>query len=1103
MRQTLAVLGVLLSAAQPGGALLADSPAGIDFFERKIRPVLIEHCYKCHSRSAKKIKGGLRLDSRDALRKGGESGPALVPGNEKDSLLLKALRHEEPRMPPAGKLPEAVIADFARWIRMGAPDPRSEAVAAAKTGTLSRDWWSLQPVRRTAVPPVKDTAWARTPIDRFILARLEQQGLTPAKDAERRVVLRRLTFALTGLPPTPEEVATFEADSSPDAVGKLVDRLLASPHFGERWARHWMDLVCYSESHGIEHDPLLPHAWRYRDYLIRAFNDDVPYDRFVKEHVAGDLLAPRWNRSLGINEAPIGTTFFRFVELYPTPVDVKNEEMNVLEIEIDTFGKTFQGLTLACARCHDHKFDPISARDYHALYGIFASARLTMRHLDDPARLHAHDAELGQLKKELRRQLASLWQTQLGDWPGLIPQAIARGIETRKPVSKAKEDKTATPEPKTELERWSLALQKAADQPAHPLYPLAILARDKATSAPGLADRWRQLAAADKKHRDYQQSLRKSHVVFADFTNGATDWHVQGQSLAQSCPPGDFAVNAIGPDILTGIYPRGRYSHLLSDKHGGALRSPNFILSKRYVSALVCGTNGARLRLVIENFPGDELLFESVMPRLKNAELRWVTLPVRDRWDGRRAYLEVIPRDEMTYAGRVMDASKVGSDGRSGVGIRQVVLHDSQAPELVSPLSGDFWDVEPTLPVIAARFSDLVGKAIVAWASETCTDEQAVLLDGLVRAGVLTNRTPSDGPVNKSLAEFRTVEARVNVPQRIPAMVEDEGFDVPYFPRGNYLFAKDIVPRRYLEVLDSKPYSLTSRQSGRRQLAEEIASPHNPLTARVMVNRLWQHLFGAGLVRSVDNFGKLGELPSHPELLDWLATEFMEHGWSIKHMLRLMATSRVLQLASEPSNTAREMDPDNRLLSHASLRRLDAESIRDALLHVSGRLDRTPYGLGVPLPAAPFKDFYLPISGPLDGKGRRSVYLEVRRNFLSPFSLTFDQPRPISSTGQRSLTNVPAQALALQNDPFVAEQAKLFARRVLETAGLSPEERVTAMYRLALGRAPTAEENSRALEFLREQSVTRGEPGQWQSDLRGWEDLAHAVFNFKEFIYFR
>src|SRR5262245_12449329 len=371
----------------------ADDP-GVDFFEKKVRPVLVEHCYKCHSAEAKKPKGGLLLDSRHGLRQGRHAGPARVPGKPNDSRLVKAVRYQDEalKMPPKGKLPDAVIADLEAWVTMGAPDPRDKPSSATTAATWEemlrtrRQWWSLQPVRKSDVPAVRDVAWPDGPVDRFLLAKLEEAGLTPAEPADRRTLVRRLSLVLTGLPPTPEEVEAFVRDESPTAYEQLVDRLLASPHFGERWARHWMDVVRFSETHGNEWNYEVHHAWRYRDYLIRAFNEDVPYDQLVREHLAGDLLPrPRWNRAEQFNESVIGTAFYRFGEAnHDDCIALRQIGFDLADNQLDTLTKAFQATTVACARCHDHKLDAISTRDYHGLLGILRSSRLVSHTIDAP-----------------------------------------------------------------------------------------------------------------------------------------------------------------------------------------------------------------------------------------------------------------------------------------------------------------------------------------------------------------------------------------------------------------------------------------------------------------------------------------------------------------------------------------------------------------------------------------------------------------------------------------------------------------------------------------------------------------------------------------------
>ncbi len=411
----------LLAAGAASAAPLP--PEQAEFFEQKIRPVLSSECTDCHD--AKKQKGGLRLDFRDGWKKGGDSGDAIVPGEPAKSLLIKSIRHADPdlKMPDKRpKLSDAVIADFEKWITLGAPDPRDEppkAAAAVPWENLLADrktWWSLQPIRKTEPPAVKNIAWSAHPVDHFLLAEIEKRGLKPAADADPRVIIRRLTFALTGLPPSPEEVDAFVDTAAHDmksAIGEAADRLLASPRFGERWARHWMDLVRYAETHGSEGDPEIPEAWRYRDYLIRAINADVPVDQLIREHVAGDLLPnPRMNRDDQFNESILGTAHLRFVEHGFQPVDTRDEQVKVTDSQIDVAMKAFQGLTVSCARCHDHKFDAISQRDYYALAGIFESSRPAMVAIDPPELLAKNKGELTALKKQIHIALAEAWKDE-------------------------------------------------------------------------------------------------------------------------------------------------------------------------------------------------------------------------------------------------------------------------------------------------------------------------------------------------------------------------------------------------------------------------------------------------------------------------------------------------------------------------------------------------------------------------------------------------------------------------------------------------------------------------------------------------------------------
>jgi mono/diheme cytochrome c family protein len=1030
-----------------------------DFFERKIRPVLVEQCYECHGEA--KQKGGLRLDSSAGWQKGGDSGSTVVPGKPDGSLLIKSLQHTDAdlKMPRnAPKLDDRIIADFVSWVRMGAPDPREQPVAKAaekarpwsETLAERKQWWCFQPVKNPAPPKVKNRAWSDHTVDRFILAKLEERGLQPASAANSHTLIRRLSFSLTGLPPTPEEAAAFVAESvrnPQSAIRNATDRLLASSAFGERWGRHWMDLVRYAETYGSEHDYLNPFAWRYRDYLIRAFNADLPYDRFVQEQIAGDLLEPRWNKAHGVNESLLGTAWHRMIESYASPVDVKREEVTVIDWQIEALGKTFLGLTINCARCHDHKFDAISDEDFYALYGVFASTRPVMTILDESKKLTANDAELARLKGELGTALTARWRNDLQ------PAAL------------------------------DAALRREGTNSLKPLRELAV--------APDFANAWSALR--EKQSKALTDNSR--FTIFADFTRGDLGgWRVSGPGLPLKPLPSGTLSLASSNSIVRAIQPAGYFSDAVSPRHGGTLRSPDFIIEKNAVSVLASGVGKARLRLVIENFQNDLLLFKGINPDLDSPAPRWFTLRIKEQWLGRRARVELMTRDDKTCVGHTMDQTKwEKTDGSSAFGIQRVVFHDGSPPSLPSPFPGALWNIEPkSWSEFTEHFSRVAQTSLNAWNVRRASDEDMRLLQALLEGGVLANQTASDPTVAALAAKFRDLENAIPIPTRAPGVVEDSfSYDSGFFPRGDHLKPEGTVRRRFLEAISGRP--LGQADSGRLALARELTRRDNPLVARVMVNRVWQQLFGRGLVPTPDNFGKMGELPTHPELLDHLATKFMADGWSVKKLIRYLVTSRAWQLAAEPPARADEIDPGNNLLSHAHVRRLDAESIRDALLAVGGNLKSGHTGPGV-------RVFYRtqidpdkqPPPGPVDGGGVRSVYLEARRLFPSEFLAAFDAPKPNILTGRRSETNVPGQSLALLNDPFVQHQAKLFAERTA-LPGATNEQRIRQMYQLAFARQPSGAELARAFAFVHE--VSEG------SD--PWRDLAHAIFNMKEFIYLR
>jgi hypothetical protein len=799
---------VALWAALPAAAAGAEDAAAAKFFEERIRPVLVEHCRPCHG--PQKHRGGLRLDSREAVLRGGDSGVVVRPGQPDESLLIRAVRHgERLQMPPKKKLPPRAIADLAAWVRMGLPWPGSTVVAKAPSApSKDADFWAFRPPVQPPLPAVRDAAWPSAAVDRFVLAALETKGLRPAAQADKRTLLRRVTFDLTGLPPTPEEVELFARDDAPDAFSRVVERLLASPGYGEKWGRHWLDVARYADSNGMDENLAQANAWRYRDWVIRAFNHDMPYDQFVREQIAGDRL-PATDRTAE-HDHLIATGFLSLGPKMLAEDDPVKMEMDIIDEQVDTIGRTFLGMTLGCARCHDHKFDPITMADYYALAGIFKSTR-TMEHC----------------------------------------RVVARWFE--RPL--------LTPDLECRL----------------------------------------------KEHDDRIARFRT-------------------------------AIDQL--------------SRAAKDKLAGA-------------------------------------------------------------------------------AGK--GASKPAAD-----------------PEAAFPAET---------------------KAALA----------------------------------KLRAELTALEkSRPDVP-RTMAVTEGTAADLCIHLRGNHLTLGREVPRRFPEVMrHGETQPLARKQSGRLELAQWLTQPGHPLTARVLVNRVWHWHFGQGIVRSTDNFGNLGDRPDNQPLLDWLAVEFVHRGWSIKELHRLIVLSQTYQMSGSRDDRAALIDPDNRLLSYFPRRRLEAEELRDALLAVSGRLDRILYGSLLQTPNFQYVASTFSVNSTNYATNRRSVYLPVVRSALyDPFQV-FDFPDPSTANGQRVSTTVAAQALFLMNGELVREQTRHMAAGLLARGDPDEVARVAAAYQSVFGRAPSGAEISRALDF------TRRLEAQWAVEkvadagerrLRAWQGLCRVLVSTNEFLY--
>jgi hypothetical protein len=1085
---TLAVAAVLSAPLFVTGSEGKPDPTGVEFFERNVRPVLVANCYPCHS-SGKKRRGNLLLDNRAGLLKGGDTGSALVPRQPDKSLIIKAISYtDDLRMPPRSKLSQQQIDDLTAWVRMGAPWPDSGRII---TGPEKFDFekrrrhWSFQQVRSSLPPVVKGASWVRTPIDRFLLARLDARGLTPAPEADRRTLLRRTMYDLTGLPPTPSEIAAFLDDHSPNAYERLVDRLLASPAYGERWGRHWLDLVRFGETCGHEFDVDIPDAWRYRDHVIRAFNDDVPYDRMVQEHIAGDLLpSPRRNPLDRTNESILATGFWFLGESTHSPVDVRADGGNRRDNMIDVFGKTFLGLTISCARCHDHKFDPIYTRDYYALAGYLQSSRMQQAFLDDPDTIGIPARKVRQLRAEASAQAVKLSTATLRRKLTVLADALLSSRAGKSSVF---------------ADALKMVDARAAN---HLFFPWRRLGDPSLRNGTDFLARKRALADELRSSVRHVADPTGHAVVFADFRkHGYRDWFLTGNAFSDG--PATLADVEIRPSsavpVCRLIGPGVASSGMVSGALQGAIRSPTFTIQKKNILYRARGT-GVRVNVIIDGYQHirDPIYGGLAFTVNDTSQSRWYVQNV-GMWIGLKAYIEVL------------------DDGPGHIELERILFSDSgPPPDSPNPLLlGMLDDSAVAAPEdLAKYYQKLLLTTIEDWrdgklARQADVGDRVDLLNAILSSEVLADlpgepgaSAPGDSSADsrllaRTMQALASAEAVLPTPHRGLALADGTGFNERIWIRGNHKTLGEEAPRQLPVLLAVDRTKRPLKGSGRLEMARRLTSPDNPLLARVMVNRLWHHHFGAGLVRSVDDFGHQGERPTHPKLLDWLAAEFMRSGWSIKHMHRLMLLSSAYRMASrcrEPSGT---LDPRNELLHHMNIRRLEAEAIRDAMLAVSARLDRRMFGRG-PLPyLTPFMvGRGRPASGPLDGDGRRSLYLNVRRNFLNPMFLAFDYPVPFTTIGRRSVSNVPAQALTLLNNPFVMQQAHLWARQVLATPGQGDHDRIGQMYESGFGRLPTEMELADALAFLAQQDKEYG-----RTDERAWADLAHVLFNVKEFIF--
>ena len=1010
------------------------SPEQIEFFEKEIRPLLVEHCYQCHSGGSEKLQAELRVDFRDALLKGGDSGPVIVPGNADESLLIHSVRYESYEMPPKGKLPDADIALLEKWVNDGAPwpdEPPPELAGNANQFDLDSrraSHWAWQPLNVVTPPMVKQTDWPSSPIDQFVLQKLEAADLNPAPPIDRRGLIRRLSFDLTGLPPTPEQVDAFVADTGDGAVERVVDALLQSQHFGHRWGRHWLDLVRYAESRGHEFDHDATNAYQYRDYVIRAFNADVPYDQFVTEHIAGDLVEqPRMNPEQGFNESILGTGFWFLGEWVHSPVDIRKDEADRFDNMIDVMSKTFLGLTVACARCHDHKFDAITTADYYALSGFLQSSDFRQ------VRFQTIDND---------RKIADQLSVLDGDYQNRIGELIAPHLPD---------------DLKSELIGL---LDKQSDHVAY----LVGSPGETATVSESIEDADPSILVdyAKLDSCDYIQD----GFIFGKSPTGlgslAIETAESGSRVifnSQFAAVSDRFWDGLVSTSENGVQQRGRLGAI--PMSGRTLRTPTVRLNAGNIEIRVRGVGHIIACVDSHRLIAGPLHYETVVHVKSPDAWSWVRMNL-GRYVGHGVHFEFVPDESQSIAVSLV-TQNISNEKRAAIE-HQEKRHQDVSTKLQQWLDNFTSDAETKGVEASSKAASAVKELINQWSSARSDLRKSVRAES----------------------------------QLAMAMIDSSGEDDHVLVRGNSSSPGPIVPRRFLSAIDGNDPLPKQTLSGRLELAERINDPKNPQASRVIVNRIWHHLMGRGIVPTTDDFGVLGQLPTHPELLDYLADQFNRDGRSIKSMIRRIVLSKSYQMSSEVDSAALAKDPKNLLWHYREPKRLDGESIRDSLLAISGRLDPKMYGPSVPVHLTGFMDGRgrPGASGPLDGDGRRSIYIAVRRNFLSPFMLTFDSPVPFSTMGRRNVSNVPAQSLILMNDPFVVSQAKLWATRMIADVP-DPKIRVQEMYKLAFSRLPTDQESELLMQYV---STSPGSPNE---TLLQWTDLAHALINTKEFIFLR
>ncbi len=1108
------VLLALLPFSMVSAAELPLAAKRVDF-ERDVQPIFQKHCYGCHG--SEKQKSDLRLDSREAILMGGENGPAIVVGKPDESILIKAVRHEgEIKMPKGEKNSEKLspekIEALSRWIEEGAVWPET-LNAQRSTTNAQQKHWAYQPIAKPPLPKVRNAKWVKTPVDTFILTRLEKEKLAPSPEADRLALIRRVTFDLTGLPPTLEEVTAFLADQSPNAFETVVDRLLASPAYGERWGRHWLDVVRYGESHGYEQNHLRPTAWPYRDYVIRAFNEDKPYTQFIFEQIAGDTITPpdpNADAATGFLVAGVHDTVGN-----QTVAGTRQQRADDLDDIVATTGAAFLGLTTGCARCHDHKFDPISQRDYYALAAVFAGVKHAERPLRTPEneqrKLRA--AEIREQIKLLQAELAQFEplaftgrtiiiddedaaQTTIlkpkAGGPGVNPDGDERGyvndagsMDRLPNISRgryswwrsAAHTDVFSYEPRV-AGKFRLWLSWGCSMPSHTRDAQYVLDRDGNLDT---RDDQELLATLDQR----LFSNGKGEVFNKPLWSGVFDAGVRElRETSRILLRGGATDAPTTTDVIVlqeSVAPAEKMPRLRAPA-SPRLNVERFApVEAKFVrfTILATATNDAPCIDELEIFTGGD------QPR-NAAPAGKIT--VSGTW----------PNDEKHKLDHLNDGrygnSRSWISNEAGRGWVQVELLDKVTIDRI------VWGRDRE-----EKFQDrLATKYVIEVATEPNQWRVVARSDDRVPFGVvkardaiypLTDLPPDKGaPAAKLVAQNRALNDELKKLTASPQTAYIGAFE-PAAPmyllqRGDVMRQRDAVLPETIASLGTLRLLPDASEAQRRiALARWLGEPTNPLTARVLVNRVWQYHFGRGLVGTPSDFGKNGESPSHPELLDWLASEFVANGWRLKPLHKQIVMSATYRQSSAANPKGVANDAGNRLLWRAPLRRMEAETLRDSILAVSGTLDRRMGGPSFPL--FKYRIVNIALYDPLEDQGqetwRRSVYATVARAYREELMASFDCPESAQRAPRRDVTTTPLQALNLLNGQFVVQQAKLFAQRIEREAGAQPDVQVELAFRLSFGRAPTTAEGKAARQLV----ASYGLPA-----------LCRALFNANEFLSF-